>query len=191
VTREKSAGFTLTELMVVIAILGILAGLSIKGFRTDTTNRDARKIASLMSTAYRMAIADGPVRADVAAAWGVRARTRVEFSTSGSANLVYVYELEEDPLPANTYSWAPVSGSYLSNRAEIYAVTAAATTLPDQTIPAASLLGSATTSRNYFPDGTSDAYTVYLRDALNTTSGDKWRVVAMPLTPAPQVYKDW
>ena len=178
----------MVELMVVVAILGITAAVSLRSFTRNPTGEDARKVAGLMSTAYRTAVGGGAVRSDVALATGIKARAQIEFSVASGQFLVTVYKLVEDALPLHSSSWVPVSTAILSPDVEVYAITAAAATLPGSA-PTASAFGTPIT-KSYFPDGTSDAFTVFLRLATNIAA-TRYRVVGMPLSPAPQMYRDW
>lgn len=76
--RRRQAGFTLTELLVVVSIIGVLATLAIVYMRPHVRTIDmATRFGDLIREASRRAVALGPVRADVALARGNRARTEI------------------------------------------------------------------------------------------------------------------
>jgi prepilin-type N-terminal cleavage/methylation domain-containing protein len=186
VTRPtRSAGFTTTELMVVVAILGVMAALSLRALKTDPVGQDARKVAALLVTARRTALQGGPVRADVVADIGSRARSQITFEDDGGRTVARVWLLREFAVGASPlYEWVEITGLALSEKTALRGVSDTADIDPGATLPD---VPTATVTKNFFPDGTSEAMVVYLGDADKS----KWRVVMFPASSVPTVYSDW
>jgi prepilin-type N-terminal cleavage/methylation domain-containing protein len=191
----KQRGVTMVELMVVIAIIGIAAGLSFTALKSDQAGADARRVAAFMATAYRQAQGGGAVRPDVATTGpagpppcNTTTRAVLRFSKVGGIDLVAVWKMIEDPLPANTCTWVYITGIYLSDDVEVWAVTDTAALAPTGSNPT-QWDGAADIVKNYFPDGTADAFTVFIHN--RNGSGTRFRVVGLPLIPPPQIFIDW
>jgi prepilin-type N-terminal cleavage/methylation domain-containing protein len=189
-TRER--GFTMAELMVTIAIVGILSSLAVAKVRRDPVADRTRAVTGLLQEARRKAIAAGAIRADVAAT-GISARTQLTFTTSAGGSRADLWQLVEDPLPASTSRWVVVSSAVLPSSprdAVIWAVTPQASTDRDGTVPS-QLDGTVT--RSCYPDGRCDAMTVYLarRNAATVQDGDHYQIVVFPLSGIPVTSKGW
>jgi prepilin-type N-terminal cleavage/methylation domain-containing protein len=203
---SKQTGFTMIEMMVVIAIIGIVATLSLKSFKSDEAGTDARHVASQMATARRFATQGGAVRPDVVAAlqppnpqppvWPASgsapdptkfpfARARLEITLAAGVQLVRVWKLDE-LVPLGTFQWTYVTGTYLSDETSVAGVDRTAALTPTGAAPAAPAWP---VYIYYYPDGSADAVTTFLEN--KDGKGKRYRIVGLPLVPAPQVFIDW
>src|SRR5262249_61118105 len=109
------------------AFVAVAAGRSFRMLRSDPAGWDARRVAGFMSTAYRLALGGGTVRSDVSSSGlppcNTTARTQLRFSMVQGVNLVAVWKMVEDPLPAPPGAWVYVTGVYLSDDGRVDAAT--------------------------------------------------------------------
>jgi hypothetical protein len=177
----------MVELMVALAILAILVGLSITAFKSSPSQSDSYKVSSWINEARRRAVTKGPVRADVAAALGLTYRTRIEYGVDVTgSSYVSCWELEEDPTIA-TGTWSYLGGVYLTG--SIYAVTNVAHADSLGTTPPG--IGTTPVYEDFFADGTSGPATVYLQPKFAPQTSQQYRVVVYPLMGAPVIVEGW
>jgi prepilin-type N-terminal cleavage/methylation domain-containing protein len=182
------AGFTMTELMITVVILGILAAFTVSAMKNEPTVDATRKIGVVINEARRRAIGAGPIRPDVKAATGLKERVVVEFTNESGAGVARIFEAVEDATTP-TFTWRQVGGQVLPNNSEIYSVSDNAATLPGGAVPA--YIGGAVVSKKFYPNGTCDAMTVFLRRTGSSNTQTRHRVFAMPLTCQAGMFKDW
>jgi len=183
--KRRQAGFTLTELMVVVTIIGVLIAMALVYLRPRARPIDAAtRLGDLVHEASRRAVALGPVRADVAVALGSKVRTRITAALSvppeppgtvtftldrlqeagpGAANWIQIETYTTDPqvLPD---SWAPGVGSY-----------ATLSLIPEWT------QDWTTFSSQCRPDGICEARTLFFQAATEGPSCDPASPSATPL----------
>jgi prepilin-type N-terminal cleavage/methylation domain-containing protein len=203
--RRRQAGFTLTELMVVVAIIGVLVTMAIVYMRPRVRPIDvATRVGDLVHEAGRRAVALGPVRSDVAIALGSKARTRILAAQSGTSVTFTLYRLQEAAVGVATGTWQPVSTYMVDKNVLAFQF---ADKVVDQTAPMftswdappdPSTAGFRAQCR---PDGTCDAKTLFFcrpatpgSSTCDTTGPSyelKAKLAIMPLGGAITTRTDW
>ena len=181
---RSQRGFTLIELMVVVAILGITAALVITNFKSNPSGSEARHIAGAMATAFRTAMNGGPVSSAVVSAGGPRARAMLEIKESGAGYQAIVWKLVES---GSGFSWTEVETVPIAPEVEILKITDTATVDLSTTEITA---GGVPATKYYYANATADPFTIYLRKR-GDDSRTRYRIIGMPLSPTPQVFQDW
>lgn len=183
-TRRSQQGFTLVELMVVVAILAILATLAVVSVNPRTTAIDiGHRFRALVDTASRDAVRLGPVRPDVVTATGIRARTQIVAAGSGTA--FYVQRLVEDT-GTPTATWQTIDSFALP--AWVSAAAFSSQLGPYGTVTTAT--DWSTFSLACFPDGTCERKTVFFESSAGSTATRQARVAVLPVAAA-QVISRW
>jgi prepilin-type N-terminal cleavage/methylation domain-containing protein len=179
--RARQGGFTLTEMMVVIAMIAVLASLAVSSFDTAPRAGDAATtMAALIRETARKAVEGGAVRDDVVAGYGT-ARTRLVV-TDGDQITFSVEKLVEDP-GTSSASWVVLGTRTMPRGLEASGYTDQAV-LDDGGAPA---IGLGTAEILCYPDGICDGATVYFEGRR----GDRARAVVLPLGGAPVTYRTW
>jgi prepilin-type N-terminal cleavage/methylation domain-containing protein len=200
-TTRRARGFTLTEMMIVLAILGVLGALALVYLRPQAKTVDiANRVGDLVEETTRRAISLGTVRADVVTASLVAgnptivARARTRLSASGTAGGPITFSLQtftETALPASTGTWNTVM-SYTMDPS--VAGMSWAPGVGSHATLAAALQTSWTTFHAYCDsDGTCQPYSLYFQNLHDGSLSPNYqaRISILPIGGAVLTRSDW
>ncbi len=186
-TAPARRGFTLIELMIAVAIVSVLVVASWVYLRPDPRPIDAAdQLSSVVSEASRRAVSGGAVRANVATALGVTARTRVIIE-QGVPAVLSLERLEEDPSPTSTdASWIELRRVALPKQVVLAGYSDTPTL--SSTTPASTLADGHTKELYCEANGRCTGVVVFF---AATHGNRRARLVLLPLGGTPITFPSW
>jgi len=173
---RRDAGFTLTELMAVVAVISVLGGLAVVAIKDDPVKEASRKVATLVQEARRVAVAGGPT----GVAETARASIFVD-DLGGSQYRVSLYRYDEA-----TLTWAYLHSVTFRPGIEVSASSNVDFTLDGNRL--APILAYPT-QRKFYPSGSAESMTLYVRRADDR--GDHVRIAVYPTSGIPETFLEW
>lgn len=178
-TRRPSRGFTLIEMMVVVAIIAIMAAIAMVYLNTKLRPVDAaQRLNNLVRSASRQAAQYGPLLESTVTAQGSGRRTRI--TVSGST--FTLQRLVESP----SVAWVDVETLTLPSEITLDSFALTAGAYGD--------VSPSTTWSNFviscFPNGNCTSASVFFAANHGSTRNRKARIAVLPLA-APYVVRGW